>query len=347
MSQRFHVTDEFRAFMREVVARLDWIDDRASLLGPEAVQHACGHGGRLEGSDVYRFTYFAPDGHGRWELELREAQIREVAAGTLDELEGLERDPNTRTMRGEPLLVWGEYDEDALRVRTAGDLALALDGLHAMSGSEPCVVRMWSPAEEQVVAMFNAADIALYVVSGQHGYGTSIGDPTRAGTFELVDHHVGTIAIPWSHCLPWKIARPALIRFAEIGALGDDVLLDGTIPGQLLVLGDFDRAAELQSRRPPTADPALSSIPRKVPHAQWAKRLLAGLIELQLIELDTAILEAITARTTMLLLQHGEEAQESAERAQQLARELARVRGVGALFATGGDLQIALRRTQD
>ncbi|HSN28823.1 MAG TPA: hypothetical protein VLT45_21195, partial [Kofleriaceae bacterium] len=49
----------------------------------------------------------------------------------------------------------------------------------------------------------------------------------------------------------------------------------------------------------------------------------------------------------MLLQQYGEDAQDSTEIAQKLTKELERVRGVGALFATAGDLQIALRRTQD
>jgi hypothetical protein len=49
----------------------------------------------------------------------------------------------------------------------------------------------------------------------------------------------------------------------------------------------------------------------------------------------------------MLLVQAGFEPLDSPDAAQQLAKKIERVRGVGALFATGGDLQIALRRTQD
>ena len=45
--------------------------------------------------------------------------------------------------------------------------------------------------------------------------------------------------------------------------------------------------------------------------------------------------------------QRGDDALDSPEAAHQLAKEVERVRGVGALFATGGDLQIALRRTQE
>jgi hypothetical protein len=49
----------------------------------------------------------------------------------------------------------------------------------------------------------------------------------------------------------------------------------------------------------------------------------------------------------MILVQQGDDALDPAEAAQRLAKDIERVRGVGALFATGGDLQIALRRTQD
>ena len=127
------ISDELRAFMREVAAKLDWVDDRTTMLGGDALVHECGRGGRVEGSDVYRFTYLARDGHGRWELELREQQIRDIGAGHLSEIDAEELEPGTRTQqRGEPLLVWGEYDDDALRARTLGDLALALDALYTI-----------------------------------------------------------------------------------------------------------------------------------------------------------------------------------------------------------------------
>ena len=343
---RFEIPPEFRAFMREVAAKVDWVDDRAALVGPEALVHECGRGGRIEGGDRYRFMYFARDGHGRWEIELREQQIRDIAAGHLAEVDALERAPDTRVPRGDPVVVWGEYDDDALAVRGERELAITLDGLQAIGSVEPLLVRLWSTADEQVVAVLDGADVALYVVRGEHGYGTSVGDPTRAGAIELVDHDVGAIAIPWSACVSWRIARPALLRFAQRGELGDEVLLDGTIPSGMLVLGDFDRAAELATRRPPPVDPAQSSLVHKVPQAEWAKRLLGALVELQLVELDTSILDSITARATMLLVELGDDAQDALEPAQRLAKELAKLRGVGALFATAGDLQIALRRTQ-
>jgi immunity protein Imm1 of predicted polymorphic toxin system len=347
MKQSFHIPDEFREVMREVTSRLDWIDDRTELVGPDAVDSSCARGGRVEGTDVFRFTYFGKDGHSRVEIELHEQQIRDIAGGHLSEIDVLELDPHTRTQRGEPLLVWGEYDDDALRIRTLGDLELALDMLQAIGSDNPCLIRLWSDADDQVVCVLNHFECTLYVVASKHGYGTSVGDPTRRETFELVDHDVGGFSVPWNTCLPWRVVRAALLQFVLTGELGDGVILDGTIPSQLLVLGDFDRAAELATRRPPPVDPAKSSLVEKSPHGPWAQRLLDSLIELQLIEVDLQIVDAIRKRLTMLLTQFGHDAQDSVESANQLAKQLEKVRGVGALFATGGDLQIALRRTQD
>jgi hypothetical protein len=209
------------------------------------------------------------------------------------------------------------------------------------------MVRLWSKSDEQAVAVFNGFDCAIYVVHSVHGYGRSVGDPTLVDAFEVVDHDLGAVAIPCADFVPWRVAKPALLRFAEKGELGDGVILEGTIPTQLLYLGDFDRAAALATRRPPPADPTLTSLPLKAPHRPWAKRLITSLLELQLIEIDMQIHDSVMARATMLLVQYGDDALDTAEAARQLAKELERVRGVGALFATGSDLQIALRRTQD
>jgi len=347
MKQSFHIPPEFRAFMREVAAKLEWIDDRTALLGPDALEHECGRGGRVEGTDVYRFMYFATDGHGRSEIELSASQIRAIADDQLDEVEAAELEPGTSSRRGEPLLVWGEYDVDALRVRSLIDLEVALDALHAIGGITPCVIRLWSTSDDQVVAVLDGNQGALYVVGSSKGYGTSVGDPTHEGSFDAVDHDIGAFAVLWSHCVPWRVVRASLLRFAESGDLGEGVILDGSIPSQLLMLGDVDRAAELQMRRPPPANPALSSLPGKTPHGDWARRLLDTLVEIRLIELDPSMDETITGWLSMLLTQWGQEAQDSIEAAHTFAKELGKLRGVVGLFATGGDLQIALRRTQD
>jgi hypothetical protein len=347
VSQPFKIPDDFRAFMREVAAKVDF-GDIGTGVGDYALEHECGRGGKLErGRDVYRFTYLAKDGHGRYEIVLREQQIRDIAVGLIDEIEALPLAEGTRTSRGDALLVWGEYDEDALRVRTSGDLCIALDALHALGVQEPCLLRLWSASDDQAVVVMNGFECAIYVVHSAHGYGRSVGDPTRADGFELLDHDVGTFSIPWADLVPWRVARPALMMFAEKGELGDSVILDGSIPTQLLFLSDFDRAAELATRRPPPVDPALSSLARKAPHGDWARRLVTSLLELQLIEIDMHIIDAVIARISILMIQYGDDALEQPDAANTLAKEVARVRGVGALFATGGDLQIALRRTQD
>ncbi len=331
--------------MREVAAKVDW-GDRTDLVGPEAVTHECGRGGLLPGGDTFRFVYLEKGDTGRWEIELREQQIRDIASGLLNEIEGTPLAEGTRVTRGEAVLVWGEYDEDALRVRSPVDLAIALDAMFAFSIYHPCLVRLWSTGDEQAVAAMHSPDIAVYVVGG-NDYGRSVGDPTRTDTLDLVDHDVGPVQIPGADCIPWRIARAALLRFADQGALGDDVILDGSIPTQFLMLGDFDRDAELATRRDPPTDPALSSIPSKAPQGEWARRLVRSLLELQLIEIDMHILDSIIARVAILLVSTGDDAIDLPDVAQKLARDLERVRGVGALFATGGDLQIALRRTQD
>ena len=66
-----------------------------------------------------------------------------------------------------------------------------------------------------------------------------------------------------------------------------------------------------------------------------------------MIEIDMHIVDAIIARVTILLVQAGDDAIDSSDEAHKLAQSFERMRGIGALFATGGDLQIALRRTQD
>ena len=333
--------------MREVAAKVDF-GEIGTGVGDNALAHECGRGGRVEqGSSLYRFTYLAQDGHSRWEIELREQQIRDIASGLVDQVNAINLAEGTRTNRGDALVIWGEYDEDALRIRSTTELAIALDAMHAASMFEPCLLRLWGAADQQLVAALHGLDCALYVVASDAGYGRSVGDPTRNDSFTVVDHDVGRVDIAWADVIPWRIARDALVRFVERGDLGEEVILDGSIPTQFLMLGDYDRAAELETRRVPPSDPAQSSLPMKAPHGEWARRLVNSLLELQLIEVDMQIVDAVITRIAVLLIVRGDDALDSSEAARQLAKEVERVRGVGALFATGADLQIALRRTQE
>ncbi|MFT3693492.1 MAG: hypothetical protein QM831_10160 [Kofleriaceae bacterium] len=346
MRESFAVNEPFRELMRDVTAQLDWGD--RPLTGPDAIESEHGSGGRIEGTDIFRFVY--NDGDRQLEIELRVQQIRDIAAGNLSEVDAQALHASTGTTRqakGEPILVWGEYDEDALRIRTQGDLALALDTLQAISTQWALAIRLWTALDDQVVCVLNGLDCAMYVVASDAGYGTSVGDPTRNETMELTDHDMGPITVRWADFVPWRVAREAIMHFAETGQLGDGVILDGTIPSQFLMLGDFDREAELESRRPPPVEIVKSSLADKAPQGMWSRRLINSLRERHLIELDDHILGSIINSVALLLVRHGHDAQDQIESANALAKEIERVRGVGALFATGGDLQIALRRTQD
>ena len=335
-SSSFTVPDDFRAFMREVAAKLDWGDDSAHEL-----QHDCGRGVRERGG--YRFTYFAKDGHGRWEIVLHEQQIRDVAAGILTDVEANELDPSTRTMRGEPLLVWGEYDEDALRVRSLTDLGIALDGLHASANTVPCAVRLWSAADDQAVAVIHGDDCAIYIVACAEGYGTSVAtDPpgqlrarrSRRGRARRAVERLRAVARRAHRADPVCRARRARRR------------RDPRRPHPEPAADVRRLRARGRARESAAADARAREVEpaAQVAVLERAERLLGSLVELHLIEIDMSIRDAITARSSLLLQQLGSDAQEDLAAAQQLAKELAKLRGVGALFATAGDLQIALRR---
>src|SRR5262245_34006766 len=149
VSQSFKIPDDFRAFMREVAAKVDF-GDIGTAVGDYALEHECGRGGRIaRGQDMYRFTYLAKDGYGRWEIELREQEIRDIAGGLIKEVPATMLAEGTRTNRGEALLVWGEYDDDALRVRSLTDLGIVLDGMHALGTIAPNMIRLWSRSDDQ------------------------------------------------------------------------------------------------------------------------------------------------------------------------------------------------------
>lgn len=345
----FEIPDEFRAFMRKVIVKIDWSDEGGSLLGADAIHDDCGSGGQIE-HETYRFTYLSKDGLYRWTITLREQQIRDIAGGELGEIDADREDLVGRTaVRGEALIVWGEFADDALRVRTQHELAVALDALHAAAEQPdaPQTLRVWSTTDDQLFAVIYGDQCALYVVESKEGYGTSAGDPTRTEAFELVDQDAGALTVPWSDCVPWELARAALLRFAEAGELGPDITLDGRIPVALLHLGDCDRAAELATRPEPAADPARTSLMRISPFARWGRRLIDSLRTLGLIELLDTAQDRVLVELAPLLHAQGEKALVSPRSADRLAGELGAIRGVDRLFANGSDLQTALRRTKD
>jgi hypothetical protein len=370
----FLVPDDFRAFMRSVVADLDAPNGKL-VDAEDAFQDACGYGGRIDGG-AYRFHYLTHDGSHRWITVLAEDEIRAIADGLQIEAEG-ERSEISRTHQrppaGEPLLIWGGYNDDALSVRNLDDLVAALETLRLHALDEPRIVRIWSPSDDQLVAAIWRDLCALYVIESADGYATSTGDPHRNDAFEVLDHDGNSLVVPWADCVPWPAACRALIRFAAHGDLGPEITIEGRIPSQLLMHGELDRQAMLAMRAEPARDPRHSSLPRLTPQpvpvavpdivditapverarmsaadlAAWGRRLIQLLFERELVELGTGPgIDEISYQLSGLLQAHGDEAVHSLETAEWLGNEISSIRGIRKLFATGGDLQLALRRAR-
>lgn len=370
----FLVPDDFRAFLRAVVEDLDAPGGGKLVDVEDAFQDACGHGGRVGGS--YRFHYLTRDGMQRWTIALAEHEIRAIADGLQIEADGECAEIVHRHRRepaGEPLLIWGAYGDDALTVRSLDDLVAALELLRLAALDEPRVLRVWSPSDDQLVAALWRDHCALYVLESADGYATSSGDPRRTDAFEVLDHDGNRLVVRWSDCVAWPSACRALSRFAAHGELGPEIAVDRRIPSQLLMHGELDRQAVLAMRAEPARDPRSSSLARwtapAVPVAvsdgvdatvpvhrapvdaaelaAWARRLIQLLFACALIELeDGAGIDEMCYQLSGLLQAHGDEAEHALDTAEWLANEIGALRGIRRLFATGGDLQVALRRSR-
>lgn len=370
----FLVPDDFRAFLRSVVEDLDAPGGGKLVDAEDAFQDACGYGGRVDGA--YRFHYLTRDGMHRWTIALAEHEIRAIADGLQIEADGECAEIAHRHRRepvGEPLLIWGGYDDDALRVRSLDDLVAALELLRLAALDEPRVLRVWSPSDDQLVAVIWRDHCALYVLESADGYATSSGDPRRTDAFEVHDHDGNRLVVRWADCVAWSSACRALSRFAAHGDLGPEVAVERRIPSQLLMHGELDRQAVLAMRAEPARDPRSSSLARltatavpvavpdsvdvtvPVEHvavdaaelAAWARRLIQLLFGCALIELDDgAGIDELCYQLSGLLQAHGDEAEHALDTAEWLANEIGALRGIRRLFATGGDLQVALRRSR-
>ena len=381
----FLIPDDFRALMRSVVEALDAPGLGRLVDAEDAFQDACGYGGRVDGA--YRFHYLTHDGVHRWTLALTEHEVRAIADGLQIEADGECAEIARRHHRapvGEPLLIWGAYNDDALAVRSLDDLVVALEALRVAALDEPRVLRVWSPSDDQLVAALWRDHCALYVLESADGYATSAGGVQRTDAFELLDHDGNRLVVPWSDCVAWPVACRALTRFAAHGELGTEITVERRIPSQLLMHGEIDRQAVLAMRAEPARDPRSSSlvriaspaapiaisdrVERTVPVelaraelaraelvrrgaaelAAWARRLIQLLFARALIELETgAGLDELCYQLSGLLSAHADEAEHALDTADWLVNEIGALRGVRAVFATGGDLQVALRRSRD
>jgi hypothetical protein len=383
----FLVPDDFRALLRSVVEDLDAPGGGKRPDAEDAFQDPCGYGGRVDGA--YRFHYLTRDGMQRWTVALAEHEIRAIADGLQIEADGectelAHRD--RRAPSGEPLLIWGTYDDDALTVRGLDDLVAALEVLRLAAADEPRVLRVWSPSDDQLVAAIWRDHCALYVLESADGYATSSGDPQRTDAFEALDHDGSRLVVRWADCVAWPVACRALSRFAAHGDLGPEIAVERRIPSQLLMHGELDRQAVLATRSEPARDPRSSSLVRltasavpvvlsdsvdaTVPVARsdtdsealrglepvpvglaelvaWARRLIELLFARALVELDDSPgIAELCYQLSGLLQAHGDEAEHALDTAEWLANEIGALRGIRRLFATGGDLQLALRRSR-
>jgi hypothetical protein len=79
----------------------------------------------------------------------------------------------------------------------------------------------------------------------------------------------------------------------------------------------------------------------------WARRLIELLFARALVELDDSPgIAELCYQLSGLLQAHGDEAEHALDTAEWLANEIGALRGIRRLFATGGDLQLALRRSR-
>jgi hypothetical protein len=398
----FEVTGDFRAWMQQVVAYLDVPADNKLLDAPDALRDECGYGGRIDGVDTYEFTYLQHDGHAKWVLRMKEAAIRNIADGFLDEIMGerheLPSQSSERIPKGYPLLIWGEYGDDALCPRDGEQVVLALDSLHSSAGEQPRMLRMWTSCDDQLIAVVWGDFCAIYVIESPEGYATSRTDHSTTGVFEVNDHDGKPMSIPFADCVPWEIAKRGLVNFVASGELGAEIKVDGVIPTVLLVLGEVDRQTVLAQRQEPPrvlersslanarmpATPQAESVPEEIAEREntqpvtvdqvqsvrevttkqpvrrdtplpisvgdqlaWARRLIDHLQSRELLEINGASnVDEIGYQLCGLLEAHWAEAEHSLETANWLCNEIGAVRGVK-MYATGGDLQIALRRSRE
>jgi len=389
----FEIPDDFRRFVEYVIGELDRKEPR-DLDAPEAFKDEIGHGSRIErseepGLDRYRFHYLTTDGLYDWELVLTERAMRSIAESMLIEVEGTRHEvaQDKRQRSGYGLMIWGEYGDDALRIGNHRTLIEALDALRETAADAPKLFRLWTPADDQVVAVVWGELCALYVVQSEDGYATSTGDRSRNDSFAVTDHDGRKLLVPHADCVTFSRARNALINFMDHGNLGPEIAIDGRIPSSLLMMGDVDRAAALANREKPAKRVTGTSLVRmKSPTlpmpmtmtvtvtgsavepieqdestkpveadaellaeqlTAWAKRLIEALHARSLIELGAHNLDEISYQLGGLLQAHASDAEHSLETAEWLCNEIGTVRGINKLFATPGDLQIALRKSRE
>lgn len=351
----FEVPEDLRAFLAEVVARLDARPAAGALDAEDALQSGCGYGGRVAGTDAFRFVYFTEARDERWTLSLTEKEIRAVAAGAQRKV-APRVEPIGHRVRprpsGEAILQWGASGREAMRVQSAAELAAALEGVRALGERRPQAFRLWSRRDDLLRGVVSGGECALQVVWSDGTYARSEG---RGGAHEALraqDVDGEPVDARREHCVAWAEARAVALGFAEDGEIGalrtvataePDLVLAaaGGRRGVLADLGPVAAALEDASLAVPSSAGEGATLTEGDEDLRWARELLAALGARRLVELED---EARAARgVAQLLREHGEDALGSHEEAEELAEAIAALPGVGELYASADELREALR----
>ena len=198
----------------------------------------------------------------------RGSAIRDDRRWLADEIEGTRHDivrTQRRLLTGEPLLIWGEYGDDALRVRNTATLIEALDTLHELAQEQPRMLRLWTAADDQVVAVAND-DHVCAVRRRVAGWLCDVvrRDQARPIRSTVIDHDGRTLRCRGRRLHPVVRARAMRCSTSSSTATsGRRYEVEGRIPSLLLMMGDVDRKAALETRARATASGSTrSSLPR-------------------------------------------------------------------------------------
>jgi hypothetical protein len=360
MSQRLLlVPADFRRFLKEVVERIDSTEAGGDIDADDAFQAGCGYGGHVAGTNRFSFVYLPPEGGSRWVVDLIESQVRDVAAGRLNEVSARRRAlvrPRRRPPEGHPLLVWGSTPSDALSVKSRDDLATALGALRAEAAERgPRAFRLWSCCDDLLACVIQGDECAFQVVWSDGGFATSFGNEDQLESFEARGVEGSPVSTYWCDCLPWKHLLGAAAVFAEGGELDPGLSRSERIEPATQKIAQGRREAELARIGTPPSDNldetslapwlSLAAVPREDEFA-WAERFVNGLIEQEYLALEEETsLEDFEVSVAALLQESGTAALRTLDDAEALAAALVDLDGVDDLFGTAEQIREVLAST--
>jgi outer membrane beta-barrel protein len=88
---------------------------------------------------------------------------------------------------------------------------------------------MWTSCDDQLIAVVWGDFCAIYVIESPDGYATSRTDHSTTGSFDVNDHDGKPMNIPFSDCVPWEVAKRALVNFVGSGVQKRDFQKDNKL----------------------------------------------------------------------------------------------------------------------